>query len=475
MSGYDDDNETNLVEDEYDDLDDFIVGSDDEGDNVAEEEEDELPEAEEVEAEEEYEEEEEEEPPVGTQEILSFREQLKAKLRKQHQSSGADADGNPSCSSSDQPSVRSRFGTFFGPSTPVLAPRLMEAGCSSMMKENQDVPFRKHAAPSSASKTQQSASTHEQKPKIVPQVKRKVDTLRENRDYSNLFSDDADTPPLTKEDAEKKPVMDPKSDVQAHRMKAMQSTARNNKVPTSHTARPSKDHGSIQRRVENKVFSQVKKEPLPNGRKPNASARNGSRSANGKARPGLQPSSNGQNPQCSIQSKSPQVLPASQRQQQRPLKPQGPRQQNHVPPSPQVRRTNLSVQGQQPAHKGSALPRDRTKLGQKQLAPSSRPKPSPTSAVYGDPAKKKGGAKRKVSDAEKVRQMVRDVLNYDPNKYSHKDKDDDSDMEANYASIQMEERRSAKIARKEDEEEYRLLQEEEQRQRAKKKKQRKES
>lgn len=157
-----------LVEDEYDDLDDFIVGSDDEGDNVAEDEvEEELPEAEEEEVEEEYEEEEEEEPPVGTQEILSFREQLKAKLRKQHQSNGAD-NGNPSCSSSDQPPVRSRlvfarslvfylilaslltvsvitycrFGTFFGPSTPVLAPRLIEAGCSSIMKENQNLPSR---------------------------------------------------------------------------------------------------------------------------------------------------------------------------------------------------------------------------------------------------------------------------------------------------------------------------------------------
>ncbi|KAM3242695.1 hypothetical protein ACQJBY_054976 [Aegilops geniculata] len=470
MAGYDD-NETNLVEDEYDDLDDFIVGSDDEGDNVAEEDEEELPEAEEIEVEEEYEEEEEEEPPAGMQEILSFREQLKAKLRKQHQSNGADY-GNPSCSSSDQPPVRSRFGTFFGPSTPVLAPRLMEAGCSSIMQENQNLPSRKHAAPSSASKMQPSASAHEQKPRIVPQAKRKVDTLRENRDYSNLFSDDADTPPPTEERPENKPVMAPKSDGEAHRMKPMQSAATNKKVPTNHPARPSKDHGSIQSRVQtSKVVSQVKKEPLPNGRKPIAAARNGSRPPNGttKARPELQPSSNGQNPQRSMQSKSPQTLPSAQRQQQRPPKPQGQRQQNCTPPASQVRRVNSSVQGQQPAHKGSALPRDRTKLGQKQLAPSSKPKPSPISAVYSDPARKKGVVKRKLSDAEKVRQMVRDVFNYDPGKYG-KDVDDDRDMEAGYASIQMEERRSAKIARKEDEEEYRRIQEEEQRERAKKKK-----
>ena len=38
--------------------------------------------------------------------------------------------------------------------------------------------------------------------------------------------------------------------------------------------------------------------------------------------------------------------------------------------------------------------------------------PSPISAVYSDPAKKKGVVKRKLSDAEKVRQMVRDVFKY---------------------------------------------------------------
>lgn len=42
-------------------------------------------------------------------------------------------------------------------------------------------------------------------------MKRKVDTLRENRDYSNLFSDDADAPPPTEERAESKPVMATKS------------------------------------------------------------------------------------------------------------------------------------------------------------------------------------------------------------------------------------------------------------------------
>jgi protein SPT2 len=92
------------MEDEYDDLDDFIVGSDNEG------EEEELPDAEEeeqvLEEEQQVEEEVEEEPPVGVQEILSIREQLKAKYRKQHLSAGA---GTSSCSPPVQEPARSRY------------------------------------------------------------------------------------------------------------------------------------------------------------------------------------------------------------------------------------------------------------------------------------------------------------------------------------------------------------------------------
>lgn len=464
MASYD--NETNLVEDEYDDLDDFIVGSDNETD-----EEQELPEAEEEEEVEEVQVvAEEEEPPVGVQEILSIREQLKAKYRKQHLSNGA---GTISCSPSVQEPARSRFGTFFGPSTPALAPRLIEAGSSSIMKEIQNVPSRRDAAPSS-SKSQPNASAHEQKPKIITQVKRKVDTLRENRDYSNLFSDDADTPPPpAKEQPETKPVVSPKTEVKV-RGRPMQPAGKN-KVHAGQPTRAPKD-GSVQGRVPSKECSQVKKPlPLPNGRKTNPSVSNGSRPSNViKKAPGLQTSSNGQNLQRPLQSKRPHASPAVQKQQQQPSQAQRPpqvqRQQNHIPPSSQVRRVNSTVQSQQqPAQKGSALPRDRGKIIQKRPVPSSKPKPSPTGAVYNAHAKTKVGVKRKLSEAERVRQMVRDVLNYNPDKYVGRD-EDDRNMVAGFASIEMEERRSAKLARKEDQEQLLMIQEEERRERANKKK-----
>lgn len=464
MANYD--YETNLMEDEYDDLDDFIVGSD----NEAEEEQEELPEAEEEEEEEVEEVEvEEEEPPVGVQEILSIREQLKAKYRKQHLSAGA---GTSSCSPSVQEPARSRFGTFFGPSTPALAPRLIEAGSSSIMREIQNVPSKRDAAPSS-SKSQPNASDHEEKPKIITKVKRKVDTLRENRDYSNLFSDDADTTaPPAKEQPESKPVVSPKTEVEICG-RPMQAAGKNNKVHAGQPTRTPKGIGSVQGRVQSKVSSRVKKPlPLPNGRKTDPSVCSGSRPSNViKKAPGLQTSSSGQNLQRPLQSKRPHASPAVQKQlpsqAQRP--PQGQRQQNHVPPSSQVQRVNSSVQSQQqPAQKGSALPQDRQKMIQKRPVPSLKPKPSPTSAVYNAHAKRKVGLKRKLSEEERVRQMVRETIKYNPAKYVGRD-EDDRNMVAGFASIQMEERRSAKLGRKEDQEQLLMIQEEERRERAKKK------
>ncbi|KQK00670.1 neurofilament heavy polypeptide [Brachypodium distachyon] len=467
MASYDD-NETNLVEDEYDDLDDFIVGSED-GDNVAGEEDQDLPEAyeDEDEDQEEEEEEEEEEPPVGQQEILSFREQLKANARRKYQANAG------SCSSSVQPPVNSTFGTFFGPSTPALAPRLIEAGCSSIMKDIQNVPSRKVAVPP-ASKTKPDASAHQQKPKIVTQEKRKVDTLRENRDYSNLFSDDADTPPM-KEEPEIKPVVAPKSGVEVGGMKPTHSAGKK-KVPatTTQPARASTGHGPIQSRVQSKVCSQVKR-PLPNGRKTNNAVKNGSMSPKVMKSPVLQPSSNGQNLQRWMQSKKPLSSPAVQRQQSQIQRPpqQSQRQQNHALPSTQARKMSSSAQSQPPSQKGSVQSHDRPKLGQRQLAPSSKPQPSRANAVYGDQAKKKGAVKRKPREEDKAIQMIRSMFKYNPDKWAGRD-EDDRGMEADYASIQKEERRSAKLARKEDVEQYQLIQEEERQERARKKRKQRE-
>lgn len=93
------------MDDEYDDLDDFIVDNEDDV-VLGEEQQDEF---EEEEEEQEEEEEEEEEPPVGQVEILTLREQLKADIRRKNQAQQGATAGRASCSSSVQPLAKDRY------------------------------------------------------------------------------------------------------------------------------------------------------------------------------------------------------------------------------------------------------------------------------------------------------------------------------------------------------------------------------
>eukprot|EP00250_Pteridium_aquilinum_P007316 c17061_g1_i1 orf=606-2009(+) len=76
-------------------------------------------------------------------------------------------------------------------------------------------------------------------------------------------------------------------------------------------------------------------------------------------------------------------------------------------------------------------------------------------------------------DEGDVRGMIRKMFGYNPNKYRDLDDEDDRFMETNFHSIQMEEKRSARIAREEDERELALIEEEERRERERAKKKRK--
>nr|BAD28387.1 hypothetical protein [Oryza sativa Japonica Group] len=426
-----------LVDDEYDDLDDFIVDNDDDV-VLGEEQQDEF----EEEEEEQEEEEEEEEPPVGQVEILTLREQLKADIRRKNQAQQGATAGRASCSSSVQPLAKDRFGSFFGPSRPSLARRVIEEGCSSIIKEKQNVPSNKSSV-SSASKKQPIPSGQQQKPKFVKEEKRKVDALRQNRDYSCLFSDDADTPQATKEQPDNMPVLPMKYDVG--------DIASTSKL-ISQTDKVSKDSGlkgpSIQSRV-----GLVGKEPHPNTKRTIASsAKNGSSLPAMKKIQRVQPSSNGQKMQQTLQSKRPQAMLS----------------QSHGQQSLQSRKPKPSLNGQNFRQKVSAP------LAQKHLAPSSRPKPS--SAVHNDHGKGKTRrlVKRKSKedgcDEEEVdyKSIIRGMFNYNPAKFVGRD-EDDRDMEANYASIQMEERRSARLARQEDDEELRRIMDEERREKQERK------
>ncbi|KAI5071023.1 hypothetical protein GOP47_0013274 [Adiantum capillus-veneris] len=76
-------------------------------------------------------------------------------------------------------------------------------------------------------------------------------------------------------------------------------------------------------------------------------------------------------------------------------------------------------------------------------------------------------------DGGDYRSAIRKMFGYNPNKYRDIDDEDDRAMEANFHTIQMEEKRSARIAREEDERELALIEEEERREREMARKRRK--
>ncbi|KAL6633826.1 hypothetical protein ACP70R_026497 [Stipagrostis hirtigluma subsp. patula] len=471
MTNYE--NGTNQVEDDYyghyddDDLDDFIVDSDDDGDATLKKQKQHQQEAEEEDEEieeEEDDEEEEEEAPVGLQEILSLREQLKENIRRQNaeKAAGVEKAGYSSSVKQTMQPVKDRFGTFFGPSKPVLARRVIEEGCSSIMKEVQNVPSRRDGP--LVSKALPSTSGNLQKPKFVSQEKRKVDTLRENRDYSSLFSDD--TPSTTKEEQhDNRPALVTKSDV---RVRASIHSGGKTSVPPGEPVRLSpKDQKlksaapTAQARLQSKTGSQ---EPLPERKKMIPIARNGSNLPM-KRSPVLP--SNGQKLQSPLQSKRSQApLPVQRHQQlsqgqttQRAS--QGQKLQSNGRQSLQIRRPNSCMHVQRPVKNGSGAPRDGLNSAQRQLASSNLKASRPV---------EKRAAKRKADEGKSViSSMIRNMFKYHPEEFAGKD-EDISDMEADYASIQKEERRSAQLARKEDQEQLRLIEEEERRERAKKRK-----
>ncbi|XP_077220266.1 uncharacterized protein LOC143854275 isoform X2 [Tasmannia lanceolata] len=95
------------------------------------------------------------------------------------------------------------------------------------------------------------------------------------------------------------------------------------------------------------------------------------------------------------------------------------------------------------------------------------PKQIPSRTVQENRPKKKQPVNRysdedddNEGDGASISRMIRNMFRYNPNKFAGDD-EDLSDMEANFADIQREEKRSARIAREEDERELRLIEEEE--------------
>ncbi|CAD6340848.1 unnamed protein product [Miscanthus lutarioriparius] len=202
---------------------------------------------------------EEEEPTEGQKEILELRERLKEQIRRKAKAAAACTTGRSS--SSQMPQARDKFGSFFGPSKPVISRRVIEERKS--LKElhstiaREPRPSGVHKDIPSSSKVQSKGNGHQHKQKIVNQVKRKVEALKDNRDYSFLLSDDADLSPSPKEKPAARSSLTQRAD-----REVMQSTVKS-KAPTSQPARLSNGYGpkntmSTQRHAEGRVDSMRK-------------------------------------------------------------------------------------------------------------------------------------------------------------------------------------------------------------------------
>ncbi|KAK3144015.1 hypothetical protein QOZ80_4AG0307780 [Eleusine coracana subsp. coracana] len=501
-----------------------------------------------------------EDPPEGQKEILELRERLKEQIRKKAQAAGASTAGRLS-SSHRAPPTRDKFGSFFGPSKPVISQRVIEERKS--LKELHST-IARDPRPSgrdvpSSSKVQNKVNGLQHKPKIVNEAKKKAVALKDNRDYSFLLSDDADLPASPKGKPAARHSLSQKSD-----REVMHSTVKS-KASTSQPARLSNGYGSkntlsAQRHVDARIDSMRKdafsdreravsrdKERMHNVIRKGSNEANASRTISQKLPskgsvatrhpskdvndPSLRKSSVlskhhlsevgrpqssqsqrkpssahkpqhpshdqrpcqslQQRPEQSLQSRRPQQMSQGQRPQQ-PLQSQRVQQsmqsqrqhqssvmqksqpsQNHRPQSQSYRPQTL--QGQRPisshgqySEQRRVQSNDRVKLGERQIRPPSKPMPSrpiSSNGIRDDHAKKRPVAKRRFDDDEDEEDplaMIRSMFRYDPSKYAGRD-EDDSDMEADFATIEMEEKRSARIARQEDEEQLRLIEEEERR------------
>ncbi|XP_065013038.1 uncharacterized protein LOC135641548 isoform X1 [Musa acuminata AAA Group] len=157
-------------------------------------------------------------PTKEEQEFLSVREQLKDRIRKKLKKQNARALGHSSQTQDKRrTTTNATFGSFFGPSQPVIASRVIEESRSIretrhvMTNMSSSVAFLQKKRDATASASTLLTQQHHKKPAVVNETKNKAQTLKDMRDYSFLLSDDTDFP-TAKEQPATRSVSAPKSD-----------------------------------------------------------------------------------------------------------------------------------------------------------------------------------------------------------------------------------------------------------------------
>ncbi|CAE6002957.1 unnamed protein product [Arabidopsis arenosa] len=444
--------------------------------------------------EDEEEEEEERQPPKEELEYLELRQKLKESIRKNMGKGSANAQ---SSQERRRKLPYNDFGSFFGPSRPVISSRVIQESKSLLENEIRTAKMSNSSQtkkrPVSTSGSGSKNVSQEKRPKVVNEVRRKVETLKDTRDYSFLFSDDAELP-VPKKESLSRSVSFPNSGflLMFKRLDLLnyQRGPNNHQVSMVELLtvpivrrRDLFQRMGIQDRSQRPGSSTNRQVPM---RPPGSGSTMNGQSANRNGQP---------NSRSDSQRSALAKVPVDHRKQMSSSNGVGPgRSASTARPLPLERKPSISggksslQSAQRPSSSRpmSSDPRQRVveqrkvsrdvatpRMIPKQSVPTSKhqmmskpaPKRPPSRDIDHDRRllKKKKPARR--SEDEEAFDMLRQLI--PPKSYSRYD-DDDINMEAGFEDIQKEERRSARIAREEDERELKLLEEEERRERLRK-------
>ncbi|KAJ9177444.1 hypothetical protein P3X46_012665 [Hevea brasiliensis] len=422
-------------------------------------------EEEEGEEEGEYEEEKERKPSAEELEYLELRARIKEKIRKKMQRESGSSVSKSHEIKKKLPS--DNYGSFFGPSQPVIAQRVIQE--SKSLLENPHLAFKVSNShhdkrTSSSTGTGSKNGVHQPLPKVRNELKTKVQKLKDTRDYSFLLSDDAELPAPPRQSVPQT-VTAPKSEARSAQV------PQKYKQPSGSSVRDIRGGGREERKpipMNGQMHSKSGLHKSTSTSKPTSTPMDsrrqlGSNNGSGPGRPTGPKGLPSKMPLSTVEKKSfapgaKTILPGAH-------KPLPPKMQSSVP------RQKVEQKRALPEPKKSVImPNKRVASSKPQINKPDKQMSSRTSLQNNRPKKKPARPFSDVEDDDddvKALHMIRQMFNTKryADRYDDDDDDDDSMMEANFDDIMREERRSAKIAKKEDEEQLRLIEEEERRER----------
>ncbi|KVH88764.1 Chromatin SPT2 [Cynara cardunculus var. scolymus] len=341
----------------------------------------------------EYEEEDEEDrlPTQEELEYLELRQKLKDSIRKKMKKDSGSGLANLREKKKKMP--YDNFGSFFGPSQPVIAQRVIQE--SKSLLENPHLAAR---VP---------------KPKNVAKPKAKIQMLKDTRDYSFLLSDDADLPV---------PIKNPPKSVSAPKPEAHSSQRQLN-----NSARKVINGRDERRPLP--TSSQMRAKAVPQSQRPSTSSKATPTSLESRKQLGRNEGSGPGRPLG-----------------QRPLPSKMPVANKQKVLSPSVSRGSIPT-GHKPlpsrplpaTHK-KPLEHKRDDRGPSKGNIKQQPARPPASAQQKPrPQKRPARPFDDDDEDENAISMIRSI--YNPNRYRGANDDDDSDMEAGFDDIMREEKR----------------------------------